>query len=70
MPADRAPDEERRKNLLFRTLIDEMLTQVREMQAHAGPWPESERARAEADLERIMRQVREEALRAADDAES
>ena len=59
-PSDRA---ERRRNLLFRSLIDELMAQVRELRAHSGPWPPEERARAEADLERIMSKVRTEALR-------
>lgn len=71
MPADPGsgagqPNGERRRNLLFRSLIDEMIGQFRELQSHAGPWPAEERARAEADLERIMSQVRNEAFRTAD----
>lgn len=61
-----APDGaplERRQNVLFRTLIDEMLAQVRDLRAHSGAWPAAERARAEEDLERIMGQVRAEAVR-------
>lgn len=54
---------ERRRNLFLRSLIDDMIAQVRELQQHAGPWPPDERARAEAALERIMSQVRSEALR-------
>lgn len=54
---------EPRKNLLLRMLINEMLDQVREMQRHAGPWEPTERERAEATLERIMGQVRTEAVR-------
>jgi hypothetical protein len=54
---------EQRTNLLLRMLINEMLDQVREMQRHAGPWPSDERAQAEAALERIMTQVRAEAVR-------
>lgn len=56
---------ERRQNQLLRMLIDEMLDQVREMQRHAGPWPTDERASAEEALERIMTQVRAEAVRKA-----
>ncbi len=53
-----------RKNVLLRMLINEMLDQVREVQRHAaGPWDPSERARAEETLERVMVQVRAEALR-------
>lgn len=59
---------ERRNNRLLRMLIDEMLDQVRELQQHAGPWPVEERAAAEAQLERIMSQVRQEAIRSKPDA--
>lgn len=54
---------EQRKNLLLRMLVNEMLEQVRELNRHAGPWPPDERANAEAALERIMIQVRAEAMR-------
>jgi hypothetical protein len=54
---------EQRKNLLLRMLVNEMLDQVRELHRHAGPWPPDERANAEAALERIMIQVRAEAMR-------
>lgn len=54
---------ERRRDPLFRSLIDDMMQQIRELRAHAGPWPPDERARVEADLERIMAQVRNAALR-------
>jgi hypothetical protein len=56
----------RRTNPLLRMLIDEMLEQVRELHRHSGPWPNDERVRAEAALERIMSQVRTEALRRRD----
>ena len=59
----RPESAERRHNLFLRGLIDDMLAQVRELQQHAGPWPPDERARAEAALERILSQVRSEALR-------
>ncbi|MBK8250887.1 MAG: hypothetical protein JNJ98_01380 [Gemmatimonadetes bacterium] len=53
-----------RKNVLLRMLINEMLDQVRELQRHAaGPWDPNERARAEDTLERVMMQVRSEAVR-------
>ena len=68
MPADGSqgpppgvPD--RRRDPLFRSLIDDMMQQIRELRAHSGPWPSDERARIEADLERIMAQVRNAALR-------
>jgi hypothetical protein len=54
---------DRRRDPLFRSLIDDMMQQIRELRAHAGPWPTEERARVEADLERIMAQVRNAALR-------
>jgi hypothetical protein len=47
----------------FRILINDMLEQVRDLQRHAGPWPPEERATAEEALERIMSQVRQEAVR-------
>ena len=54
---------DRRRDPLFRSLIDEMMQQIRELRAHAGPWPTDERDRVEADLDRIMAQVRNAALR-------
>ena len=45
----------------LRTLIDEMMEQLRAAAAH-GDWSAEERARAEADLARIMTQVRERAI--------
>ena len=58
-----APVGDRRRDPLFRSLIDDMMQQIRELRAHAGPWPPDERVRVEADLERIMAQVRNAALR-------
>lgn len=66
MTADDDVPREERKNVLLRMLIDEMLEQVRELHRAAGPWPAEERKEAEAALERIMSQVRREALRPAD----
>ena len=68
MPADGSQGpppgvSDRRRDPLFRSLIDEMMQQIRELRTHAGPWPAAERARIEADLERIMEQVRNAALR-------
>ena len=63
-PGPAAPEgTERRRDPLFRSLIDDMMQQIRELRAHAGPWPPDERAQVEADLERIMAQVRNAALR-------
>lgn len=61
IPGQHVP--ERRRDLLLRSLIDDMIQQIRELRAHAGPWPPDERALVEADLERIMAQVRNAALR-------
>ena len=60
---DDASRADQRKNMLLRMLVDEMLDQVRDMQRHVGPWVPEERERAEEALERIMTQVRAEALR-------
>ena len=49
---------ERRRNIMLRELVDDMMTQVRELQRHAGPLAPDERARLEDDLERIMTKVR------------
>lgn len=57
------PQQERRKNTLLRMLINDMMQQIRELQAHDGPWPPEERERAERDLERIMEQVRGAAIK-------
>lgn len=60
--------QDRRVRTGLRTLIDEMMTQLRAAAAH-GDWSAEERARAEVDLARIMTQVRERALGSgADDA--
>ena len=61
--ADNPPVPDRRRDPLFRSLIDEMMQQIRELRAHAGPWPPDERAQVEADLERFMAQVRNAALK-------
>ena len=34
---------DRRRDPLFRSPIDEMMQQIRELRAHAGPWPVEER---------------------------
>ncbi len=62
---DEVPRTER-KNVLLRMLINEMLDQVRELNRASGPWPPEERAQAEEALERIMKQVRLEAVRRKD----
>ncbi len=64
--AEREPGTERRRDDLFRTLIDDLMQQLRELRAHGGAWPPDERIRAEADLERIMAQVRRAALHSGD----
>ena len=58
-PEGRGP--ERRQNARLRLLVDEMLKSIRESQRR-DDWTEAERARAEADLERIMAQVRRAAV--------
>lgn len=52
---------ERRQNARLRVLVDEMLKSIRESQRR-DDWTETERERAEADLERIMAQVRRAAV--------
>ena len=54
-------DRERRLRPRFRALIDEMMDQIRRV-AREGEWNSEARARAEADLERIMSQVRRAAM--------
>jgi hypothetical protein len=66
MISDDDVPREQRKNVLLRILINDMLEQVRELHRNAGPWPADERANAEVALERIMMQVRQEALRRGD----
>ncbi len=66
MTDDDVPREPR-KNVLLRILIDDMLAQVREIHRQAtGPWDPNDRETAERALERIMSQVRQEALRDGD----
>lgn len=57
---DSLPDvaTNRRSNLVLRTLIDEMLERVRELNRRAGSLSSTERARAEAELDSIMARVR------------
>lgn len=52
---------ERRRRDTLRSLVDEMMATIR---AAAGQdlWTPDERERAEKDLERVMEQVRREAL--------
>ena len=53
---------ERRRRLALRALVEEMLTEIRSA-AGGEDWTPEERSRAEADLARIMDQVRQEAFR-------
>jgi hypothetical protein len=53
---------ERRRRLALRALVEEMLTEIRSA-ASDDSWTPEERQRAEADLARIMDQVRREAFR-------
>ena len=55
-------DKEQRKRVALRLLVDEMLIQIRNT-SQSQTWSEDERARAEQDLDRIMNQVRREAMR-------
>jgi len=66
MNVDDDVPREQRKNVLLRILINDMLEQVRDLHKNASPWPADERAKAEEALERIMTQVRQEALRRGD----
>lgn len=60
--------KDRRVRTGLRALVDEMMVQLRSAAGH-DEWTAEERSRAEADLARIMTQVRERALggRAADE---
>ena len=70
--ADRTPPgaprgaDDRRVRPGLRALVDEMMTRLRTAAA-ADAWTEEDRARAEADLARIMAQVRAETFRGRDD---
>ena len=57
-----APAEERRRRPELRLLVQEMLESIRAA-ASGENWTDEARERAEEDLERIMQQVRREALR-------
>jgi hypothetical protein len=52
---------ERRRRVALRALIDEMLSELRQA-ANREEWTPEARVNAEADLARIMEQVRREAL--------
>lgn len=54
-------EPERRHRSGLRAMIDEMMEQIRAATNHEE-WTAEERRRAEADLARIMDQVRQEAL--------
>ena len=54
---------ERRKRVALRRLIDEMLAEIRSAASEEN-WTPDARSQAEADLARIMDQVRHEAMRA------
>jgi hypothetical protein len=65
----RKPDfaGDRRNNVVLRTLIDEMLDRLRELNRRAGTWSGEERARAEAELDAIMARVRRVAAQESSD---
>ncbi len=54
---------ERRRRLALRALVEEMLNEIRSAAGGNEDWTAEERSRAEADLARIMDQVRREAFR-------
>jgi len=54
---------ERRTNVALRSLVNEMLHQVRDLSRRTAAWSAEERAQAEAELEIIMARVRDEASR-------
>jgi hypothetical protein len=55
-------DRRSRSNEVLRTLVDEMLDQVRKLSRRTAAWSPEERAQAEAELEMIMTRVRREAV--------
>jgi hypothetical protein len=57
------PAVERRSNVVLRSLVNEMLQRVRDLSRRTAAWSVEERAQAEAELERIMSRVRDEASR-------
>lgn len=57
------PTTERRTNVALRSLVNEMLQQVRDLSRRTAVWSVEERAQAEAELEIIMSRVRAEASR-------
>lgn len=57
-----------RSNLALRSLIDEMLERVRDLNRNASALSEQERARAEGELEAVMARVRSLAAQGRPDA--
>ncbi|HEY7894821.1 MAG TPA: hypothetical protein VIC24_07985 [Gemmatimonadaceae bacterium] len=57
------PAVERRSNVVLRSLVNEMLQRVRDLSRRTAAWSVEERTQAEAELERIMSRVRDEASR-------
>lgn len=60
------PSDDKRRNLALRLLVDEMMSQIREV-ARKDLWTEEERQAYERDLDRIMGRVRDEAMRTSKD---
>lgn len=60
-PTPSAQQPERRHRGGLRAMIDEMMEQIRAV-SNDESWTPEERRRAEADLARIMDQVKQEAL--------
>ena len=56
------PEKDQRRRVALRALVDEMLAQIRAT-SDSTTWTAEERERAEQDLDRIMSQVRREAMR-------
>jgi hypothetical protein len=65
--AQKVQTDDRRARSGFRALIEEMMQQIREV-TRRDDWTAEERARAEADLERIMASVRRQAMNHTDEA--
>ncbi|MGH7633941.1 MAG: hypothetical protein ACRENC_09445 [Gemmatimonadaceae bacterium] len=61
--AEEQPPVERRTNAALRSLVNEMLQRVRDLSRRTAAWSVEERTQAEAELERIMSRVRDEASR-------
>jgi len=64
-PATQSPlnaGSDRRANPALRSLIDEMMLRLRELNRNAGTWSTTDHARAQAELDVIMARVRRAAV--------